>query len=199
MAIAATTFLLIQVSDPVSVGLGGPIVNKLLDAANVTSVRVPGSPGDTVSLLMVGTFLLATLAATASAVCGVTGGIWLLARWRAGDGPARVGTAMATAGEATREGLGHAHRLGAKGMEEAKPKLVDAAQRSLAAAAHARDGASDRYGEVKPVVRRAARDGRARFDDEVAPRLSTGIRKGTERYRKWIRKHQEEDPDGPGS
>jgi len=171
--IAAVSFVLIQASGAVSVGLGGPIVNKLLDAANVTSVRVPGSPSDAVSLLMIGSFLLATLAAATSAVGVAAGGTWLLVRWRNSDGPSRVATA------------------GAKGLEDAKPKLVDAGVRSLAVAEQVKDGAAGRYEEMAPVVRRAAGDSRAKFDAEVAPRVSSGIRRGTEKYKGWVKARRE--------
>lgn len=198
---AATAFLLIQRSDPASVELdfGGPLVNKLLDAANVTSVRAPGSPSDGVSFLMVGAFLLASLLAIASTVSGIAGGIWLLARWRDGEGPARVGTAVATVGEASRKGLEDAHRRGSENLEKARPKLADAAGRSRVAAGQARDSATERYEEVKPVVRRVAREGRARFNEEVAPRVSTGIRKGTALGREWIRSRRDKGGNGSGS
>jgi hypothetical protein len=182
--IAAVSFLLIQATGAVSFGFGGPIVNTLLDAANVTSVRVPGAPSDAVSFLLIGSFLLATLVAAASAVGVMTGGTWLLLLWRKSDGPARVGAAG-------RKGLSSAQRKGAKGMEDAKPKLVDAGVRSLAVAEQVKDGAAHRYEEMAPVVRRAAGDGRAKFDAEVAPRVSSGIRKGTEKYRDWAKARRE--------
>lgn len=196
--IAATDFLLIQLSDPASVGLGfgGPIVNMLLEAANVTSVRAPGSPSDGVSFLMVGTFLLASLLASASAVSGAVGGIWLLARWRDGEGPSRVGTAVATVGEAGRKHLGDAHGLGAESLEKARPKLAETAERSRAAAEQARDSAAERYEDVKPVVRRVARESLVTFNEEVAPRVSTGIRKGTALGREWIRSRRDKGRDG---
>jgi hypothetical protein len=198
---APTAFLLIQKSDPASVGLdfGGPLVNKLLDAANVTSVRAPGSPSDGVSFLMVGTFLLASLLAIASAVSGAAGGIWLLARWRDREGPSRVGTAVAAVGEAGRKGLEDAHRLGAEGLEKTRPKLAATAERSRAAAEQARDSAAERYEDVKPVVRRVARESRVTFSEEVAPRVSTGIRKGTALGREWIRSRRDKGRDGSGS
>ncbi len=195
--IAAAAFLLIQASDPVGLGLGfgGPIVNMLLDAANVTSVHTPGSSSDAVSFLLVGTFLLASLLAIASVVSGVAGGIWLLARWRDSEGPARVGTAVAETG---RKGLEDAHRLGAKGLEKARPKLAETAERSRAAAEQARDSAAERYEDAKPVVRRVAREGRMTFNEEVAPRVSTGIRKGTALGREWIRSRRDKGRDGSG-
>ncbi len=196
--IAGVDFLLIQLSDPASVGLeiGGPIVNLLLEAANVTSVRAPGSPSEGVAILMVGTFLLASLLASMSAVSGGVAGIWLLARWRAGDGPARVGTAVATVGEAGRKHLEDAHRLGAEGLEKARPKLTETAERSRAAAEKARDDAAERYEDVKPVVRQVAREGRETFSEQVVPWVSTSIREGAARGRKWIRTRREKDRDG---
>lgn len=192
-AIAAASFLLIQASGSVSVGLdiGGPLVSMLLAAANVTV----GSPSDTVSLLLVGTFLLASLLAIGSAVSGIAGGIWLLARWRDSEGPSRVGTAVAETG---RRGLEDAHRLGTRGLERARPKLAETAERSWAAAEKARDGAAERYEDVKPVVRRVARESRATFSEEVAPRVSTGIRKGTMLGREWIRSRRSKGRGGSG-
>jgi hypothetical protein len=160
--ISFVSFGLIQVTGAVSFGLGGPIVNALLDVANVTSVRVPGSPSDAVSFLLISTFLLSTLLAAASAVGATTGGIWLLLRWRDSDAPERVGAAAGNATAAT-------------------------GVRSLAVAESVKDNAADRYEEVAPVVLRAARDGRAKFDAEVTPRVSSGIRKGTEKYRDWVK------------
>jgi hypothetical protein len=199
--IAMTAFLLIQKADPASVGLdfGGPLVNKLLDAANVTSVRAPGSPSNGVSFLMVGTFLLASLLAIASTLSGIAGGTWLLVRWRDGEGPARVGTAVATVGEAGRKGLEDAHRRGSEGLEKARPKLAETAERSRAAAAQARDSAAERYKDAKPVVSRVAREGRATFNEEVAPRVSTGVRKGAALGREWIRSRRDKGGNGPGS
>jgi hypothetical protein len=201
VAIAATAFLLIQESNPASVGLdfGGPIVNALLDAANVTSVRAPGSPSDAVAFLLVGTFLLAAMLAIASTVAGMAGGIWLLARWRDSGGPSRVGTAIAGAGEAGRKGLGDAHRLGAESLEKAKPRLTETAERSREVAEQARDGAAERFEDMKPVVRRVARQSRATFSEEVAPRVSTGFRKGVTRGRRWISSRRDKDGDGSGS
>jgi hypothetical protein len=198
VGIAAAALLLIQLSGPASIGLdfGGPIVNMLLDVANVASVHTPGSPSDAVSLLLVGTFLLASLLAMASAVSGVAGGIWLLARWRNSEGPARVGTAVAETG---RKGLEDAHRLGAKGLERAKPKLAETAERSRAVAEQARGTAAERYEDAKPVVSRVAREGRVKFSEEVVPRVSTGIRKGTALGREWIRSRRDKDRDGSGS
>jgi hypothetical protein len=196
--IAAAAFLLIQALDPVSAGLdfGGPIVNMLLATANVaSSVHTPASPSDTVSFLMVGTFLLASLLTIASAVSGGAGGIWLLARWRDSEGPSRVGTAVATAG---RKSLEDAHRLGTESLEKARPKLAETAEHSRAAAKHARDSAAERYEDVKPVVRRIAREGRVTFTEEVAPRVSTGIRKGTALGREWIRSRRGKGRDGSG-
>ena len=199
-ATAAAAFLLIQQSNPVSVGLefGGPIVNDLLAAANVTSVRAPGSSSDTISLLIVGTFLLASLLAIASVVSGAIGGIWLLARWRDSEGPSRVGTAVATMGEAGRRGLEDAHRLGAVGLEKARPRLVETAERSQAAVEQARDSAAERYEGAKPIVRRLAREGRETFEEEVAPRVSTGVRKGAALVRGWIGSRWNADRDGSG-
>jgi hypothetical protein len=176
--VAAADFLLIQLSDPASegLGIGGPVVNMLLEAASVTSVRAPGSPSDGVALLLVGTFLLASLFAIVSAVLGVAGGIWLLLRWRDGEGPARVGTAVATMGEAGRKRLEDAQRLGAEGL----------------------DGAVERYEDAKPVVRRVVHDGRVTFSEEVAPRVSTGIRGGVARSREWIRARRDRGRDSAG-
>jgi hypothetical protein len=201
LGIAAAAFLLIQLSDPSSVGLdfGGPIVNELLDLANVTPVRVPGSPSESVSLLIVGTFLLASLSAIVSAASGAAGGIWLLARWREGEGPARVGTAIAAVGEAGHRGLEDAHGLGVSSLEKAKPKLAETAERSRAAAEQARASAAERYEDVKPVVLRVAREGRVTFGEEVAPRVSTGIRRGTALGREWIRSRRDKGGDGSGS
>lgn len=156
VAIAAADFLLIQASNPVSAGLnvGGPIVNMLLDVANVSP---SGSPSDAVSFLIVGTFLLASLLAITSAVSGVGGGIWL------------------------------------------RPRLAETAERSRVVAKHARDSAAERYGDAKPVVRRVAREGRMTFNEEVAPRVSTGIRKGTALGREWIRSRWGKGRDGSGS
>lgn len=184
VAIGAASFFLIQAS---GAAFGGPIVNGLLEAAGVTSVGGSGSSSNALSFLPVGTFLLASLFATVSAISGMAAGIWWLARWRRGDGPARVGTAIATAGDAGRKGLENAHRLGADSLEKARPKIAETTERSRAAAQHARDNAAERYEEAKPVVRRVAREGRATFDTEVAPRVSTGVRKGTAMCREWIR------------
>ncbi|HET7484712.1 MAG TPA: hypothetical protein VFJ64_04980 [Solirubrobacterales bacterium] len=195
VGIAAAALLLIQLSGPASIGLdfGGPTVNMLLDVANVASVHTPGSPSDAVSLLLVGTFLLASLLAMASVVSGVIGGIWLLARWRDGEGPAHVGTAVAETG---RKGLEDAHRLGVKGLEKARPKLAETAERSRVVAEQARDNAAKRYEDAKPVVSRVAREGRVKFGEEVVPRVSIGIRKGTALGREWIRSRRDKGRDG---
>lgn len=193
--IAGAAFLLIQALDPVGVGLdfGGPILSVLLDAANVSA---SSSTSDGVSFLVVGTFLVASVLAIASAVSGVAGGIWLLVRWRDSEGPSRVGTAVAEKG---RKGLEDAHRLGAKGLEKARPRLAETAERSRTVAEQARDSAAERYEDVKPVVRRVARESRVTFNEEVAPRVSTGIRKGTARGREWIRSRRDKGRDGFGS
>jgi hypothetical protein len=196
VAIGSASFVLMQASDA---AIGGPIVNGMLEAAGVTSSSGSGSSSDALSFLLVGTFLLASIFATISAISGMAGGIWWLARWRDGDGPARVGSAVATAGETGRRGLEDAHRLGVKSLEAAKPKLADTAERSRAAAGHARDSAAERYEEVKPVVRRVAREGRATFDAEVAPRVSTGVRKGTAICREWIRSRRDKGRGEAGS
>jgi len=185
-AVGAASFLLIQASDA---AIGGPIVGGLLDAAGVSSAG--GSSSDVLSFLLVGMFLLASVFGTTSAISGVVAGIWWLARWRDGDGPARVGTAVAAAGEAGRRGLEDAHRLGARSIEAAKPRLAETAERSRTAAGQARESATERYEEVKPVVRRVAREGRATFDAEVAPRVSGGVRRGTALCREWIRLRRE--------
>jgi hypothetical protein len=197
-SIAVMDFLLINLLNPASVGLdlGGPIFTMLLEGVNVTSVRAPGSPSDAVSFLIVGTFLLASLLASASAVSGVAGGIWLLVRWRDGDGPSRVGAAVATVGEASRKHLEDAHKLGAESLEKAKPKLAETAERSRAAAEHARASAAERYEDVKPIVSRVARDGRVTFSEEVAPRVVTGFHKGATWGREWFRARRDKDRDG---
>ena len=193
-AIATASFLLIQATDSVSAGLdfGGPVINMLLNAANVGE---SGSPSDVMSFLIVGAFLLGSLLAIASAVSGVAGGIWLLVRWKDSDGPSRVGTAVATVG---RKGLEDAHRMGTEGMEKARPRLADAAEHSRAAVGQAKAGAAERYEDLKPVVHRVARHGRATFDEEVAPRVSTGIRKGVALGREWIRSRRDESRDELG-
>lgn len=198
-ATAVAAFLLIQVSSPASMGLdfGGPIVGMLLDVAGVSA---SGSQVDLVSLLVVGTFLLASMVAISSVIAGAAGGIWLFARWRKGDGPARVGAAIATAGETSRKGLASAQRRGAEGLEHAKPRIADAAEHSRAVVGQAKDGAAERYEDLKPVVRRVARESRATLSEEVAPRVSTGLRKGTARCREWVRARREkslESGDGP--
>lgn len=187
-AIAATAFLLIQALNPGGVALdfGGPVVSLLLGVASVSS----GGSSDTVSLLVVSMFLLASLLAIMSTVFGVAGGIWLLARWRDSEGPSRVGTAVAETG---RKGVEDAHRLGAKGLERARPKWAETAERSRTAAGQARDGAAERYEDMKPVVRRVAHEGRMTFDEEVAPRVSAGIRKATELVHGWIRSRWDRD------
>jgi len=199
--IAAADVLLIQLSNPAGVGadFGGPIVSMLLEATNLASAGASGSASDSVSFLIVGAFLLASLSASASAVSGAVGGIWLLARWREGEGPARVGTAVATVGEAGRKHLEGAHRMGAERLEKARPRLAETAERSRAAAEQARDSAAERYEDVKPVVRRVAHEGRVTFREEVAPRVSAGIRKGAARGREWIRNRSDKDRDGSGS
>lgn len=195
--IAAASFLLIQASNPVGLGLdfGGPIVNMLLNAADVSEF---GSQGDLLSFFIVGTFLLASFLAIASAITGLAGGVWLFARWRDSDGPARVGAAIATAGETSRKGLESAHRLGTGSLENARPRIADAAEHSRAVVGQARDGAADRYEDLKPAVRRVARESRATFDEEVAPRVSTGLRKVSARCREWIRTRREEGRDQSG-
>ena len=195
VAIGAASFFLIQASDA---AIGGPIVDALLEVIGAMSGSGSGS-GDALSFLLVGMFLLASVVATMSAISGAVGGIWWLARWRDGDGPARVGTAVATVGEVGRKGLEDAHGLGAKGLERAKPKIVETAERSQAAAGQARDSAAERYEEMKPVVRRVAREGRATFDTEVAPRVSTGVRKGTAKCREWVRSRRDKGRDEAGS
>lgn len=195
VVIGAASFFLIQASDA---AIGGPIINGLLEAAGATSGGGSGS-SDALSFLLVGAFLLASLIATTSMISGMAGGIWWLARWRDGDGPARVGTAVATAGEAGRKGLEDAHRLGAKSLEKARPKIAETAERSRAAAEQARDSAAERYEEVKPVVRRVAREGRATFEAEVAPRVSTGVRRGVAMSREWIRSRRDKGRDEAGS
>ncbi len=196
---AAADIVLMHLLDPASVALdlGGPIVGMLLDSGSVSSGA--GSSGDAASFLIVGTFLLAALFASVSAVSGAAAGIWLLMRWREGKGPSRVGTAVVSVGEAGRKQLEGAHRLGAEGLERAKPKLVETAERSRAAAERTRDSAAERYVDVKPVVRRVASEGRATFNEEVAPRVSTGIRKGAARCREWIRARRDKGRDRPGS
>lgn len=99
----------------------------------------PAPSGDVVSFLVVGTFLLASLVAIASAVSGAAAGIWLLARWRDSKGPSRVGTAVA---ETSRKSLEDARRLGAKGLGKTRPRLTDAAEHSRAVAEQARDALS---------------------------------------------------------
>jgi hypothetical protein len=192
--IAAADIVLMHWLDPASVALdfGGPIVGMLLDTGSAGSGA--GSLSDSASFLIIGTFLLAALFASASAVSGVAAGIWLLMRWNKGEGPSRVGTAVMSAGEAGRKHLEGAHRLGAEGLEKARPKLVETAERSRAAAEQARDSATERYEDVKPVVRRVARESRVTFNEEVAPRVSTGIRKGAARGREWIRTRRDKGP-----
>ena len=196
VAIGTASFFLIQASDA---AIGGSIVNGLLGAAGLNSPGGSGSSSNALSFLLVGTFLLASLFATTSAISGIAGGCWWLARWRRGDGPARVGAVVATAGEAGRRGLEDAHRLGANSLEKAKPKFAETTERSRAAAKHARDSAAERYEEVKPVVRRVAREGRTTFDAEVVPRVSTGVRKGTAMCREWIRSRRDKRRGEVGS
>lgn len=188
---AAADIFLMQLLDVGGLGFGGPIVGLLLEAAGAST----SGSSDGIGLLMVGTLLLAALVASASATCGAAGGIWLLLRWREGDGPSRVGAAVATAGEAGRKQLHEAQTRGAEGLEKAKPVLAETAERSRAAAGQAKDSAVERYEEMAPVVRRVAREGRATFDQEVAPRVSTGVRKGAawgrERF-EALRKRREE-------
>ncbi len=201
VATAMAAFVLIQESNPASVGLdvGVPLVNKLLDVADVTSVRAPGSPSDGVSLLMVGTFLLASMLAMASIFGAIASGIWLLLRWRDSEGAARVGLAVAMVGEAGRKGLEDVQRKGAEGLEKAKPRLAEATEHSRAAAGQARKSAAERYEGTKPVVRRVARESRATFNEEVAPRVSTGVRKGVALGREWIRSRRDKGGNGSGS
>ncbi|HVQ60408.1 MAG TPA: zinc ribbon domain-containing protein [Solirubrobacterales bacterium] len=197
--IAVADIVLVHLLDPASVALdfGVPIVGMLLDAGGVGSGA--GFSSDAASFLIVGTFLLAALFASASAVSGAAAGIWFLMRWREGGGPSRVGTAVVSAGEAGRKHLEGAHRLGAEGLERARPKLVETAERSRAAAEQARDSAAERYEDAKPVVRRVAREGRATLNEEVAPRVSTGIRNGAARGREWIRARRGKGRDGSGA